>query len=131
MKFLLIAALLLAGCGPIYSTDYQLVPPKSNEGRMCANNCLMSQQNCQLSCDNTNLQCEQAERYRAENEFLKYQRDRLAAGKEVKRSESSFYSSYRCNTDDCKANCENTMRLCHTNCGGQVVPHTYCSAFCK
>lgn len=131
MGLRVMAMLMLAACGPVYTTDYQMVPPTSMEGKMCANNCLMAQQNCAQACASSTSQCEQNERLRAENEYLKYARDRRAEGKEVKRKESSFYAGYQCDGDDCTERCESSYRLCHTNCGGQVIPHTYCSAFCQ
>ncbi len=131
MRYIVAALLFLTACGPVYTTEYQMVPPKSQSGQMCASNCILAAQNCKLACENSSLQCQQGERYRAENEYLKYKNERIKAGKEVKRSENSFYSSYRCDTDDCDARCDDMMHACYTTCGGQIIPHTYCSAFCK
>lgn len=132
MKFWLLGLLFITtACGPVYTTDYQLIAPRTEQGRMCANNCMLASQNCKLTCQNSNLQCEQTARYRARSKFLEYKNDRLAAGKEVKRSEDSFYHTYDCGTSECDENCDAMMHSCYTTCGGQVVPHTYCSAFCK
>ena len=125
------AMLILAGCGPVYTTDYKMVPPDTEEGRYCANNCLMAQRNCTQSCGHEVRQCQENERLRGENKYMRYVREREKAGKEIKRSEDSFINDYHCDDDDCAESCAEDYRICHTNCGGQVIPHTYCSAFCE
>ncbi len=131
-KSLLLALSLftLISCGPMYVTEYELVPPPTNEGRMCANNCLFARTNCEQQCHLTSNMCEQNEHLRAENEYLRYVREREAEGLEIKRGKDSFQNDYRCETDDCMEQCAATYRMCHSNCGGQVIPHTRCEAFC-
>jgi len=125
------ALLMLSACGPMYQTDYQIVPPPTETGRMCANNCLLSRQNCQQSCTIQSNQCDQINRLDAERDYNEYVRRRTKEGKEIKRSLSSF-SGNACNEDyDCEERCESNFHLCHTNCGGQVIPHTYCAANCQ
>lgn len=134
MKHLVLAfaaLLMLNACGPVHETVYQMVPPPTDMGRMCANNCLLASSNCQQHCEITGRQCEQMEDMRADQEYRDYKRERRAKGKEVKKSRSSFDNSYRCDSDDCMANCVNTHHLCHTNCGGQIIPTTRCTAFCN
>lgn len=126
-----IAAFFLSACGPIYETQYQIVSPRTMEGRMCANNCLLAQTNCQQHCQMASQQCEYTERLEAENDYLRYVEERRRKGREIKRSEESFYSGYACDDDDCVEQCAGNYHLCHTNCGGQVIATTVCTAFCE
>ncbi len=134
MRHLLFSLLfLLTACGPMYQTDYQMVPPDSQEGRLCANNCLLANQVCEQQCRTTGQQCRQNEDLRAENEYLRERNEALAKGKQPK--DDSYYSRinhFACADDDeCTESCQAHYRICHTNCGGQAIPHTYCVAFCN
>lgn len=128
---MLVLLLAVAACGPVYTTEYEMIPPNTQEGRFCANNCLMAQNNCSQSCSLESQRCELDDRRHAEREYDEYVRKREKEGKEIKRSVSSFENSYRCDNDDCEERCGGNYRICHTNCGGQVIPRTYCSAFCE
>jgi hypothetical protein len=127
---LLILIGLLSGCGPVYQTDYQMVPPQSETGRQCANNCLLSKQNCEQTCQIQEMSCEERGRLQSRNEYLEYVAVQHAAGQPVTRREHEFQQYYNCSSNYCVASCGENYRMCHTNCGGQVVPHTYCTAFC-
>ena len=134
---------LLAACGPpqpYFQTTYQMVPPPSENGRMCANNCLMMQQNCRGSCSIQSQQCsinntlaQQNAHHEAEEEYEDYVRDRQAIGKLIKKKREDFYSapSNDCSTEACTSQCANDYNMCYTNCGGQIIPHTNCVANCN
>lgn len=132
MVFLLVCVtFLLAACGPQYRTDYLLTPPPTQSGRMCANNCLLVKQQCWQSCAMQQGSCEAIARLAARNEYLEYVNQRQREGKEIKRTENSFYRSGNCRDGDyCSAQCENNHHFCHVNCGGQVQERTYCVAHC-
>jgi len=123
--------LLVASCGPQYRTTYEVVPPPTETGRMCANNCLLSQQNCQQTCHMQDQQCQQIQHLQARNDYLAYVNEQQRTGKPIKKSENNFYSSYACQSSACEANCGSAYQICHTNCGGQIIPHTYCTANCN
>lgn len=122
--------LALVACGPIYETTYRIVPPPTAMGRMCANNCLLSQQNCEQSCTVQEQQCKQIAELKAQNDYNEYVRRRQKEGSEIKKSVSSFDRSYRCNSDDCEERCQSSYHICHSNCGGQVIPTTQCVMGC-
>jgi len=130
--FMLAAALLFSGCAPIYETTYQFQPPPTHSGRMCANNCLLAKQNCQQSCQIQQQQCEEIERLRAQSDYQSYLNQQLREGRPAKKDVGSFYrGGYRCQASGCEDDCDENHRLCHSNCGGQVIPLTTCTAFCE
>ncbi len=134
---------LLVSCGPPqpqYQTNYQLIPPKSENGRMCLNNCLGMHQNCRQSCSIQTQQCainmsvaEHNARYQADLDFDSYVQERKAQGKLIKKDHSNFYSapSGSCEQEACQAQCAGDYNMCYSNCGGQVIPHTACVANCN
>ncbi len=129
---LVLAALLpLSACGPIYETQYNMVAPPTEMGRMCANNCMMMRQTCQQSCESQSSQCEMIANLQAREDYRDYVREREAAGKLIKKKRSDFIHTSQCDADDCHARCESDYRVCYMNCGGQVIPVTRCTAFCE
>jgi predicted small lipoprotein YifL len=126
----LAALALLAACGPMYQTDYQVVPPQTETGRMCANNCLLSKSNCRNNCRMQSMQCQEIERLRARSDYYSYLDNQRRSGRPAQKTEGDFYRSYACDEGSCAEQCEGDYRICHVNCGGQMIPHTYCTAFC-
>ena len=127
---LLLLALVTA-CGPVYQTSYEVVPPQSETGRMCANNCLMLKQNCEQTCRIEEAHCTERARLMERNDYLEYVAVQTASGKPVKRSGPTSRRYYDCSQDACYAACAGNYNICHTNCGGQIIPHTTCTAFCE
>lgn len=144
-KFLCLVLLsTLAGCGPLqpeYRTDYHIVPPRTQVGQMCANNCLMAQQNCRQSCQLQHQICVQNDWLsqqhagdEADRDYRHYMAQRLAQGKLIKRERSSFYRytpDSDCEAERCENQCVSDYHICHSNCGGKVIPSTYCVANCQ
>lgn len=129
---LCLTATLLFGCGPQYQTQSTFVPPATETGRMCANNCLLSKQNCQQSCSLQQSNCEMRARLEADNDYLQYVNERQREGKQLKKSRSDFSGSSVCpEVETCQNQCESNHRLCHSNCGGQVIDKTICVANCQ
>ena len=125
--------LLIAGCGPVYQTTYELRPPENYQGRVCSNQCSQTQQFCQQNCSSQIQMCEYNERLRSENEYYGYVEQQRAANKKVVLTPESFYDSFRCSrsTETCQAQCESSYRSCFASCGGTVIPHTQCVADCE
>jgi hypothetical protein len=55
----LVMSLVLAACGPSYHTEYEIVPPQTETGRFCANNCLLAQQSCRQGCQMQGTHCQE------------------------------------------------------------------------
>ncbi|MDX2112131.1 MAG: hypothetical protein SFW63_00105 [Alphaproteobacteria bacterium] len=131
-SWIVIASLALSACGPVYETTYHFTPPPTQSGRMCANNCLLSKQNCEQQCHIQQQQCEEIERLRAQSDYQSYLNQQLREGRPAKKDISQFYrGGYACAASSCDESCDATHRLCHSNCGGQVIPTTTCTAFCE
>lgn len=123
---------MLAACGPVYQTDYHMVPPQDAMGRQCSSTCIERAQGCKSQCQTLATQCQYTAELEAKNAYLEYVTRRQAEGMPIKKSQDDFYSYSSCaDPDDCKDECDATHRLCHTNCGGQVLERTYCTAFCE
>lgn len=80
-----------------------------------------------------NNQCQQQAQQNAEFAYKAYKEKRQAEGKPIKKTVNDFLDPFSCSsnqnapTTDCEAN----FRDCFVSCGGQVIPHTQCVAFCN
>jgi hypothetical protein len=126
---LVIGLLCLSSCSPVYKTDYRFVTPSSEKGKLCANSCLDKLTLCKSSCYTRKLECQKIKDLEAENEYLKYVHRQQKNKKPIEKEINDFKSYSSCNTS-CKSECDSIHRVCHSNCGGDIVEHTYCTAFC-
>ncbi len=122
---------LLSACGPVYETQYSLIPPASAEGRLCVNQCQQNRNFCRQNCGMMQQACVNEARSRALYEYQAYVNRRNAEKQPIKKSVSDFDRSYSCGNSSCEARCEADYRDCFGgSCGGQVVAKTVCTAFC-
>lgn len=124
-----VLALAVVGCGPIYDTTYEMIPPSDGHGRMCTAQCQQTQSFCRANCQQLHQECVSEERHRGMHEYDQYVRERRREGLQIKRSPDSFINTYRCDTS-CESGCEGDYRQCFATCGGKVIPHRVCTAFC-
>ncbi len=106
ISFLLI--LNLVSCGPVYTTEYEILPPGNEFGAMCANNCLLLKANCENYCVDRENQT------------------RLIKKLAKKNGETKFLDEFRFTSgnDSCSRRCTIDYHTCHTNCGGSIITHT-------
>lgn len=128
--FLIVMLAALAACGPVLTTEYEIVSPPTEQGRMCSNNCLVVKDNCEHDCWDQRQSCEQMNQLQSNLDYLSYVAARNSEGKPLKRSPSEFSGGRYCSADECLQRCVQNYNACHTNCGGRVIPHTTCEAFC-
>ena len=122
---------LLSACGPVYETQYSLVPPSSAEGRLCVNQCQQNRNYCRQNCGMSQQACVNEARSRALYEYQAYVNRQQAEKKPIKKSVGDFDRSYSCGNSSCEARCESDYRDCFGgSCGGQVVAKRVCTAFC-
>ncbi|GLR80440.1 hypothetical protein HUE56_20730 [Azospirillum oryzae] len=122
---------LLSACGPVYETQYSLVPPSSAEGRLCVNQCQQNRNYCRQNCGMSQQACVNEARSRALYEYQSYVNRQQAEKKPIKKSVSDFDRSYSCGNSSCEARCEADYRDCFGgSCGGQVIAKRVCTAFC-
>lgn len=126
--FLWASIFLLSGCGPVYETHYNYVPPASWHGRQCANHCLAKRSRCRTSCQSAKQVCRSAADMDAMPAYLDYAQDQRNSGEPVVNSVSDFADYSNC-PDKC--GCGSTYRACFSNCGGTVIANTQCVAFCN
>jgi len=137
MKFALLAVMALGcaalgACGPTYKTSYDLTPPKTAEGRMCAMQCQHTKSACQTVGYERYQRCRSDKLAYADHKFNEYRFHQLAMNKPVKKSRRSFYGGYSCKVErGYKAGCEQDFIGCFATCGGKVAPRTVCTANCQ
>lgn len=130
-----IIGITLCGCfatGPIYSTSYTFVPPKGKEGETCANECLVVKQRCQEVCYQTDSNqiadalINMIGEVKKEKEDLSFHEEFVEKGRrrEAERFKRKKYT-------DCLKACDSNHRLCHTNCGGEVIANVKCIGNCN
>jgi hypothetical protein len=127
----LLLLLLTSACAPQLVTQYEIVPPQSDNGRYCANGCLNGKSMCEQSCFDQQGVCEQQNRIAGQLDYLSYVVGRQADDRPIKRSPDSFRGHQYCSAEACLERCTQNYNVCHTNCGGKVIPHTTCAAFCE
>jgi len=125
--FFVLSLGMLAGCGPIYNTEYAYVPPKSNMGKMCIAQCTQGKNMCEQMCQMQNDNCRMQARMEAREEYREYRHDRREEGKRIRRNVSDFDQGGRC---DRPCGCEPQFNSCYSACGGQVLERQVCVAFC-
>ncbi len=111
---MLTAMLMLAGCGPMYETQYSFVPPENESARACI-----------FQCENGKLQCHQLEEMKEENCENRADRDYYRC---KDRGEKYCYRE-SCSVD--YERCEGQYRSCYQACGGRVESRQVCVAFCN
>jgi len=132
IRTLLVAAtLLVVGCGPIYETQYQMIPPADPQGRMCAAQCLQTRDYCRENCEMSSRECVDRARRRARHDYDDYVRERRAKNLSLKRDRESFVNTWECGASSCQSQCGETYRQCFSICGGQVNAQKVCTAFCE
>lgn len=121
---------VLTGCGPMYKTSYSFIPPTSMEGRMCTMQCNQTKNMCEQMQQMRNETCRSRARDEARWRYEDYVRERRDRNLPVEKSMRDFESSYGAFSCADQGNCENDFRTCFTTCGGQVLAHEQCVAFC-
>ena len=125
---ILFLATILAGCGPIYRTEYAYVPPHSPTGKMCAAQCVQGKNACEQMCEMKNQNCRLRAHQDALAQYHMYKQERKREGKPLKKEIQDFDQSYLCSSS---CDCESTYRACYSTCGGQVLERQVCVAFCN
>lgn len=120
-RFIILAALLVASCGPVYDTQVTFVPPDTDAGRACV-----------FQCDNTQLQCRQLKDSQALNTNLIRQQERTACmARET--AKKNPYANLACSISEEQASygqCTAQYEQCYSTCGGQVQKKTVCVSGC-
>ncbi len=121
---LLSSLLILAGCGPIYDTKYDLMPPSDEAGRFCVVECERINGDCRRDAQHRYDRCERDNR-EARDEFERCRRKH--AENANKRCGSSASTNY-CSSDT--ASCDSAYRRCFQNCGGEIHTRQVCVFNC-
>ena len=128
--------LALWACQPILRTSYDFAPPATAEGRACIDQCDATKAGCGRSCDLQTPNCGNPILYPG-SRMGKYDPGPLPPFK------NSFGRMGDTDLDctdlepvlqsdrQCHESCDELYRQCYAKCGGTVVPHQECVAFCQ
>lgn len=122
---LLVLALVLVSCGPVYQTTYTYEPPSSFEGRQCVNDCLSQKSACNFRCQRNYQECTFAAQQQADFEN-RHHRHRHRRDRD---NDFMVYPDTSQCVSDC--GCGNDYNQCYENCGGIITSHSRCVAFCN
>lgn len=145
----LFAVLLLASCGPGYSSGYPqyepkrpqyetkrpqyetrtvFIEPESFEGRLCVNQCEELRQSCRQLVVEEHAQCQRNARQEAKDDFQDHLQRARALGKKPWKTRDDFDRSASCRKNF--KSCQVRYRACFKRCGGELQLHEICTANC-
>ena len=114
---------VITACGPIYSTEYKFVPPKSSGGKSCLDRCPDMKDQC-LEIEELNKdECEEINRRHMEDceDEISRKEHRAPKWNECGKIKGCGVSTERC---------EEAYRSCYRACGGEVIEEQVCVANC-
>lgn len=120
---LLSLVLIIVGCGPIYETRYNFVPPTEPHSAVCLTHCYTGK-----------IQCQQLEQVQLDNCENRAERERYRCEWQIRRDKKREPKWYECGGSHCSVDeerCEANYRSCYQACGGQVNSEQVCVANCK
>ncbi|PKP76510.1 MAG: hypothetical protein CVT81_14325 [Alphaproteobacteria bacterium HGW-Alphaproteobacteria-3] len=131
-----LAAFLLAGCSPIMDTQYDFVPPASDAGMQCVQNCQQQQSSCQRADEDRVMACRQkADREadlayeKARDKYIGDLKLHAAApekfGMPAEPVRSPYYGACQQSSQ-----CQADYQMCYRSCGGRIDEKQVCVAFC-
>lgn len=126
--FLFVVLIGLAGCGPMYETTYTYVAPSGAAGKRCVQQCTQSKQLCKRICHKDENACMIRAKKDARGQFRNYKERQQREGLPIEKNLNDFLDNDQCQRRDC--GCEGDYRACFQMCGGELVPHRKCVAFC-
>ena len=128
MRYLIAAiALALTACGPQYKEERTLIPPATEQGRICAAQCETTQAICRADAKDDVRHCEAEKRdERRDYQRCLDRRKRLPKGKKP--------TCWAPKVRFCRADyrqCDAAFDACYRRCGGEVQVRRVCVANCQ
>lgn len=137
MKHIVLAtAFLLAACGPVYRTNYNLFPPTDAAGQMCVKNVALMSDTCVSNCRQMSRNCASPGGFHSSVGFgaSNYGRGGSNYGVGYGMGYGSGYNdaldNRDCSATQCIETCLSTARQAHLNCGGTIKQEVVCTANC-
>ena len=126
MKPIVAFAVLLAACSPVYRTNYDLLPPPTREGQLCAANVKLMSDTCMANCAQMARSC----RSFTPGINVGYGFGRGSYEPVYGPGASTLADDRDCSPRQCEESCLASARTAHTNCGGTITQQTVCTANC-
>lgn len=122
--FMLIAALLVVSCGPIYETNYRYTPPQDPLSRPCISQCLADKGQCRntadLKAENQRLRCE----LEARDDY-----ERCLSNANGEQGRNSCHRR-TCSENASYGQCGSDYHTCFQSCGGIIDEERVCTFNC-
>ena len=132
----ILAAFLVAACGPVMETRYDFVPPSTDAGMKCVQNCQSQQTACQKAEQDRIMSCRQKADRDADIAYEKA-RDKYINDLKLHAAAPDKYGlpsepSRSANYGACQQSnqCVADYQMCYRSCGGQIHESQVCVAMC-
>lgn len=122
---LVVMSFILVGCGSMFKTTYQHVPPTTAEGQKCVAQCAQSKRMCKRLCV-SDKQCRQQARKAAQQ---RYEANK-AANPQSTKTVADYINARECDAQD-NCGCQEDYNACFEMCGGQLIAKRHCIANCS
>ncbi len=121
---LLLAPLVLAGCGPLYHTTYDYTPPRNHIGQLCSTQCSNTRDSCRGKADSL-----------AQSRYSQCDAQAQQAYEACLAANTSAQQNHVCLLQQCQSHanydhCDADYRSCYSACGGVVTPQKKCVFDC-
>lgn len=132
-----LAALLVAACGPVMETRYDYVPPVSDAGMKCVQNCQQQQSACQKAEQQERERCRARAERQADRAYNKAKDDYITALKLHAADASKYPMPAEPRRTVNYAGCDKSSQCgieyqgCYRSCGGQINESQVCVAMCE
>jgi hypothetical protein len=120
---LLIFAMLLTACGPIYKNSYFYQAPATSQGQACIDTCIAKKKNCESACSLKDQDCRMKARQEAYFNYKNYLEKQKAQGLPKKSVGDFDYGYFHCGH---ACDCVSAFNSCYESCGGTVSSKKVC-----
>lgn len=121
---LIALAVIVVSCGPVYTTNYNLLPAPTKDGQLCSANVKMMADTCIANCQQMARNC-RGSGFNAGVGF---------GGGSYRQGgwgyNQSLMNDRDCISTQCEESCMTAARQGHLNCGGRVVEEVICTSNC-
>lgn len=121
-------ALLMASCGPTYTTNYTLLPAPTKEGQLCSTNVKLMADTCLNNCRQMAYNCRSGG-FSAGLGYGSGGWGHHGMGGGIGYNQS-LLDDRDCSSYRCEDSCKTAARQGHLNCGGTVTEEVVCTANC-
>lgn len=111
------AGLVLSGCNSTQMTEYNYIPPKTHEDKVCTKECMSTKLSCESKCNIDKGICKVSDRFPGNQNQRKSSTNLI----NVSYSNGNLdINKLDCKSGQCFYRCNYTYNQCYQDCGGKV-----------